>query len=104
MLADLYNSVNGLFAFTFYSRYDIEPEDMFFFIEKYSSNGVLEYESDKLNLTKEGREIILRQLFHRAERGNKFLKIPPEFIVKKINVNEPYLPNIRSVSLEILKN
>ena len=32
---DLYESVNGLYAFTFYSRYKMPPSLMFEFIEKY---------------------------------------------------------------------
>lgn len=103
MLTDLYESVNGLYAFTFYSRYSVEPEDMFSFIEKYESKKVLKYENDKLNLTKEGREIILKQLFHKKETQNKFSKIPLGFIISKLDINEPYLPNINSVSAEIIK-
>lgn len=103
MLADLYESVNGLFAFTFYSRYKIEPEEMFHFIDKYSNKGLLTYQEDKLNLTKEGREIILKQLFHQNESRDKYSKIPEEFIISKLKINEPYLPNISSVSADILK-
>jgi hypothetical protein len=104
MLKDLYESVNGLFAFTFYSRYNIEPEDMFSFIEKYEKKGVLIYDNDKLDLTKEGREIVLKQLFYKNKTKDKFSKIPSEFIVSKLKINEPYLPNISSVSADILKN
>ncbi len=103
MLKDLYESVKGLFAFTFYSRYSIEPEDMFLFIEKYESKGILKYENDKLSLTEEGRSIILRQLFHKNENKGKFSNIPPEFIQEKIEINSPYLPNIVNVSAEILE-
>lgn len=102
MLKDLYESVNGLFAFTFYSRYSIEPEDMFFFIEKYESKGILKYENDKLILTEEGRSVILKQLFHKNESRGRFSNIPPEFIQEKIEINSPYLPNIVNVSAEIL--
>ncbi len=103
MLADLYESVDGLFAFTFYSRYKIEPEDMFFFIEKYSSRGIIQYEKDKLNLTKEGREIVLKQLFHKPQSRDKYSKIPSEFVISKLKINDPYLPNVNSVSADILK-
>ncbi len=103
MLADLYESVNGLFAFTFYSRYDIEPEDMFFFIDKYSSRGILKYEEDKLYLTNDGRTIVLKQLFNKSRAKDKYSRIPPEFVVGKLDINEPYLPNINSVSADILK-
>lgn len=103
ILRDLYESVNGLYAFTFYSRYKIEPEEMFLFIEKYTSKGIVIYEDDKLLLTKEGKNIVLKQLFHKENNVNKFSRIPREFISSKIKINEPYLPNIISVSKEILK-
>lgn len=103
MLTDLYESVNGLFAFTFYSRYNIEPEEMFQFIDKYCYRGLLTYKEDKLILTKEGREIILKQLFHKKGSRDKYSKIPDEFITSKLKINEPYLPNISSVSADILK-
>ncbi len=103
MLVDLYESVNGLFAFTFYSRYNIEPEDMFSFIKKNEDTGILKYENDKLNLTKDGRKILSKQLFHGKENRNKFSKIPTDFIISKLEINEPYLPNISSVSADILK-
>lgn len=103
ILRDLYESVNGLFAFTFYSRYKIEPEDMFMFIDKYTAKGIMIYENDKLSLTKEGKDIIIKQLFHTGKTTDKFSKVPIEFITSKIEINEPYLPNIISVSTDILK-
>ena len=103
ILKDLYESVNGLFAFTFYSRYSIEPEEMFSFIDKYTNKGILKYENDKLIVTEEGRKIILKQLFHKNENKGKFSNIPQEFIREKIEINFPYLPNIIKVSAEILK-
>ena len=102
ILKDLYQSSNGLFAYTFYSRYSIEPEDMFFFIEKYSKKGILKYENDRLDLTIEGRSIILKQLFFNKTSKGKFSNIPQDFIQEKIEINSLYLPNISNVSAEIL--
>ena len=103
ILKDLYESTNGLFAYTFYSRYLIEPEEMFFFIEKYVKKGVLKYEDDRLSLTNEGKNIVLKQLFFNKKGKGKFSNIPQEFIQEKIEINSLYLPNISSVSAEILK-
>jgi len=97
ILGDLYSSVNGLFAFTFYSRYKIEPENMFYFIDKYSEKGIIIYEDDKLYLTKEGRSFYLKQLFHKPSPTNIYSNIPVEFIIRKLEINEPYLPNINSI-------
>ena len=103
ILEDLYQSVNGLYAFTFYSRYKIEPDQIFDFIQKYEKKGILEFSSDKLSLTKEGRDIILKQKFVVKSNNGKFNSIPKEFLGEKIKINEPYLPNINSISAEILK-
>ena len=63
ILKDLYESVNGLFAYTFYARYKIAPNQIFNFIKKYEEKGILEFSSDKLTLTKEGRDIIIKQKY-----------------------------------------
>lgn len=104
ILKDLYESVNGLYAFTFYSRYKIEPENIFVFIEKYSEKGILIFDDDnRLYLTSEGKNIILKQLFNNNSDLNKgrFSNIPPEFLKDKIKINSPYLPDYNKLSAEI---
>lgn len=102
ILKDLYESVNGLLSYTLYSKYKVEPDKIFFFIEKYKENGTLTYEDNRLVLTKEGKSIILKQFFQIKHGLGKFSNIPNEFIVAKIEINSPYLPNIENVSIEIL--
>ena len=103
ILKDLYESVDGLYAFTFYSRYSIRAEDMFKIINKYTERGVLTYNNDRLCVTHEGRSMILKQKFQN-ERGGKYNNIPKEFLTEKLEINSPYVPNILYVSKEILKN
>lgn len=102
MLKDLYESIDGLFAFTFYSKYKIEPEKMFSFISKYINKGVIIYSNDKISLTNEGKNIILKQIFINKLPNGRFSNIPSEFLQEKIKINSPYLPNINKVSAEIL--
>lgn len=102
ILKDLYESKEGLYAFTLYSRYKVEPSKLFVFIEKYVNKGILIFENDKLELTKEGKDIILKHIFTIKTSGDKYSNIPKEFIGDKIEINSPYLPNIRNVSSEIL--
>lgn len=102
MLRDLYESVKGLYAYTFYSRYSIEPEEMFAFILKYQEKGIIKYDGDFISLTDAGHNILLKQLFFNKESNGKFSNIPEEFISEKIEINSPYLPNIRNISSEIL--
>jgi hypothetical protein len=93
ILKDLYESVNGLFQFPF-----------LLFIQKYKDKGILEYEDNRIYLTKEGKDIILKQALYKKSSEDKFSNIPSEFIVSKLKINEPYLPNIKTVSADILKN
>ncbi len=101
-LKDLYESVDGLYAFTLHSRYKVEPSILFNFIGKYSKKGILKFENDKIELTEEGKKIILKQLFFKNTDKGKFDNIPDEFKYQKIEINSPYLPNINNVSAEIL--
>lgn len=103
ILRDLYESVKGLYPFTFFSRYKIEPDQISRFITKYSDSRIIEYDGTKITLTKEGRDIILKQQFVKKSENGKFSNIPSEFLEKKLEINEPYLPNIKTVSADILK-
>ncbi len=103
ILKDLYESMDGLYLFTFYSRYKIEPDAIYTFIEKYKSKGIINYTSDKLTITDEGRNIIMKQVFYNKPNSGKKFNIPEEFLVNNIGVNQPYLPNIKEVPEDILK-
>jgi len=104
MLKDLYESVKGLYAYTFYSRYSIEPAMMFEFITRYSDKGVLIYENDMLKLTDEGRKVILKQVFfNKTQPIGIYSNIPREFLGQKIEINLPYLPDKKDVPVSILK-
>jgi len=104
ILKDLYESSYGLQSFTLYSKYKIEPDKIFLFIEKYTNKGILTYNNNKLELTKEGKTLILKQYFATKSNLGKFANIPEEFLATKIEINSPYLPNIENLSNEILKN
>jgi hypothetical protein len=104
ILKDLFESIDGLYAYTFYSRYKIEPDEIIKFISKYKEKGVVTFDDNKINLSQEGREIILKQQFQPKTAGNKFANIPKEFLASKLKINEPYLLNINDVSADILVN
>lgn len=103
ILKDLFESIEGLYAYTFYSRYKIEPDAIIKFISKYEEKGIINFDNNKITLTKEGRDVILKQHFQPKSKGNKFANIPEEFKTGKLKINEPYLPNIKNVSADILK-
>jgi hypothetical protein len=104
ILKDLYESINGLQSFSLYSKYKIEPDKIFLFIEKYTNKGIITYQNNKIELTKEGKTLILKQYFALKSNLGKFANIPEEFLATKIEINSPYLPNIENLSNEILKN
>ena len=103
ILSDLYESVDGLFVFTLYSRYKIEPDEIFLFIDKYLKKEILKYENDKLSLTDLGKNTILKNEIAISKSGGKFSNIPEIYKRGKIDINSPYLPDIKNVSEEILK-
>ncbi len=103
ILKDLYESVNGLYAYSFYTRYKIEPDQTLKFIQKYENKGILKFVSNKLSLTKYGRNIILKKIIIIKSGKGKFNSIPKEFKHTKVEINDPYLPDIKTVSEEILE-
>ncbi|CCY81199.1 putative uncharacterized protein [Prevotella sp. CAG:1185] len=92
---DLYESVNGLYAFTFYSRYKMPPSLIFKFIEKYKQEDVLIFENGRISLTAKGKEMASRFVNNNKNTlKNKYSNIPAEFIDIKLKINSLYLPDI----------
>lgn len=103
MLFDLYESVKGLYAFTFYTRYSIDPEKMFEFITKYQDRQIISYSNEVLTLTESGKKYVLGLVDSEWTTAKDiFANIPVDFLGDKIEINSPYLPNIKDVSVEIL--
>jgi hypothetical protein len=101
ILKDLFESQDGYQAFSFYSRYGIEPDEMFKYITKFQNKGYATYTDSKLRLTPDGRRFTLEKLFYSPIKGDKFSEIPNEFLAPKIKINSPYLPDVHQVSSEI---
>ncbi|HLK27236.1 MAG TPA: hypothetical protein VKT28_01545 [Puia sp.] len=102
-LIDLYESSAGLYAFTFFSRYKIRPDELALLINKYYSKGLINYHEDKLLLTENGRNFVVKKIVSFKKSSGNFSNIPEEFMVPRMEINLPYLPNITDVSQEILK-
>ncbi len=98
ILLDLFKSVDGLIPYIFYQRYKYSPATVFNTLSKF--NNYIENVNDKYVLTKAGREYIEKNRF--VFGNDKFERIPEEFKVKRIEINEPYLPDITKLSKEIL--
>lgn len=101
ILLDLFKSSNGLFAYTFFERYKVGPDEIASFIEKYESIKIVKFIDNRLFLTEKGREElkINKPKEYTKEKG---FNIPEEFKVNRIEINEPYLPDVTKLSKEIL--
>lgn len=95
---DLLESVDGLYAFTFYSRYKMPPSLVFEFVEKYKLEDVIIYSNGKISLTSKGRDVAIRYVKKVKKRINsKYANIPTEFIDIKLNINSLYLPDFDDI-------
>jgi hypothetical protein len=104
ILRDLFESVDGLYPFTFYSRYKIEPDVMFKFIDKFLKRELILFNQDKLYITESGRKYAQKALFLRKKALKKFDNIPPLFLENKFGINKPYLPELYYLSSKNLNN
>jgi hypothetical protein len=104
ILKDLFESVDGLYPFTFYSRYKIEPDIMFKFIDKFLKRKLILFNQDKLYITESGRKYAQKNLFLRSRVSKKFDNIPTLFLENKIKINKPYLPELYYLSAKKLNN
>ncbi len=102
ILLDLFKSSNGLFAYTFFERYNVGPDEIASFIEKYESQELIKFKDNRLFLSEKGKEelkISKPKVFAKEKKG---FNIPEDFKVNRIEINEPYLPDITKLSKEIL--
>ncbi len=98
ILVDLYKSVDGLFPYTFFQRYEYSPVTVFNSVVKYSE--YIESVDGKLYISEKGKEFIEKNRF--TYNKDRFDRIPAEFKVPKLEINTPYLPNLKKVSKNIL--
>ncbi len=97
ILRDLYKTKRGLFSYTFYTKYRIEPEDTASFIKKFEEKEWITYTEGRLFLSKKGREIIYKKEFSFKESRDRFSDIPDEHKAHQVALNEPYIPDAKKV-------
>lgn len=105
ILQDLFESSNGLYAYSFYSRYKIKANELISFINKYEKEGIIGYDDGRLNITEKGKKFVLSSYYtiSHFNKSSKYSSIPTVFLGKKIEINSLYLPNIKTLPKE-LKN
>ena len=102
ILYDLYKSGDGLYVYTFYERYKLDPEKIFKFIEKYESQELIIYKNDKLFITEKGKSAVQKKKIDWPYGVNRFENIPSEYLGEKMDIDQPYIPDFNNLSNEIL--
>ena len=92
---DLFESQNGLYAYTLYGRYGLTPTEAVTFIDDFKKKGIITIDSDnRISFTSEGRQKILsivKSVDKEEENGYYSLN---RFITDDyMEINAPYLPN-----------
>jgi hypothetical protein len=94
---DLFDSEKGLFAYTLYSRYAVQPSEAIDFIDIYKKDGIISIdEEQRIKLTAKGRgkiNVILNKLVPKQREKASYIS---ELKLKEsIGIFEPYLPDIQ---------
>lgn len=92
---DLYKSSNGLYAYTLYSRYNIQPSEVIEFINKYERAEIISVNDEqRIYLTHKGREeltSVVSKLVETDSIESSYVSLIKTNEV--INLYEPYLPD-----------
>lgn len=93
ILQDLFESVDGLQPYTFYSRYKLKPEVMFQHIDELVNKGLITIKNNSLQINENGKNQ-LKSKNSKKRLKDKFENIPSDFIDEKLKINSFYIPNI----------
>ncbi len=100
ILIGLYKSIDGLTPYTFYQRYKFSAATVYKTVSKFEKKDYLKTQEEKIFITEKGRTFVEKSRFEFD--SEKFARIPDDFKLPKLGVNEPYIPNITILSNEIL--
>lgn len=92
ILIDIFKSSNGLFIFTLHRQLNLSPKELFAAIEKLKSNGLIDVTEDRAIITKTGVEYAVKTPLKTKIDDNKQRLIKENFLGKRININEFYIP------------
>jgi len=97
ILLDLFESVNGLQPYTFYSRYKLKPELMVELIDSLEEKDLVDIKNNTLFISSKGKEYLKSKKFQNYSE-NKFENIPSDYIDEKLSINSFYIPNLSYIS------
>lgn len=100
ILTDLYKSEKGLLDYTLHIRYGYSVSKILKLIEKFSHNELVSYDGLRIKITNKGREYLLSNRLIRKGQKDIFSKIPEDFVDKRLEINEFYVPDKSSMDFE----
>jgi predicted transcriptional regulator len=92
LLLHLFKSTEGLYLFTLYKRLGVSPSQIFKIIENLTKNNSIVVNGDKVSLSQEAREFMIKNNFIVKSKLNKYSNIPNYFLGNSIGKDEIYLP------------
>lgn len=92
ILIEIFKSSNGLFIFTLHRQLNLAPKELFTAIEKLESHDLLYINEDRVIITKTGNEYAVKTTLKTIIDDDKQRVIKENFIGKRININEFYIP------------
>jgi predicted methyltransferase len=92
ILIEIFKSINGLFLFSLHSKLELSPKELFSAIEILKQNGLLEVVDDRVTITNEGVNYAAKVPLKSKSDIHNVKLIKEEFLGKKININEFYIP------------
>lgn len=92
ILIEIFKSSNGLFLFTIHRQLALSPKDLFSAIENLKSNGFINVDEDRVTITKEGIGYASKTQLKTKVDSNREKLINEEYLGKRININEFYIP------------
>lgn len=92
ILIEIFKASNGLFLFTLHRQLIISPKDLFLSVENLKSNGLIDVNEDRLTLTKKGVDYSTKTTLKIKTKETNQKTIKEDFIGKRININEFYIP------------
>lgn len=102
ILVSLFRASDGLTPYVFFQRYGLSPAQVFKITTKFKKKDFVSVDNNKFFITERGKEFIINNKFIYDNVEGKPWRIPKEFLDNKLDINDPYIPNISKLSKEVL--
>lgn len=104
ILVDLYQSISGLNSYTFFKRYKLMPNELYFHLKIFINKNFVQIENGtKIILTIEGRNWVILNIKSLDVSEKEWRKVPKDFLIPQRNIREPYVPQISKLDKVFFK-